>query len=98
MDTIRIDGHEFTGIHVPTEKSAVLLLRAAHGFLGCGYLSIPAANKLGDALAVVRGVASYDDMLTAQVQEVSELAAARGVQPGCTGRDALLLLDAPVGS
>ena len=36
------------------------------------------------------GVKSYDDMLNATVRGVSSAASALGVEPGMTGRDALL--------
>ena len=40
-------------------------------------------------MAVVRGVASFDDMMNAKVQEVSEKAAELGINPGISGREAL---------
>ena len=57
--------------------------------LGCGYVSLAAAEKFGHALAVVSGVASYDDMLAAKVGAVSTAAAALGVETGMSGREAL---------
>ncbi len=92
MDSIDVDGHVCEGVIFPTEQSAVLMLRAKSGVLACGYLSVACAERLGDALAIGRGVHSYDDMLAAVVQEVSPRAAELGVQPGCSGKDALLAM------
>ena len=50
------------------------------------------ANKLNDALAVVRGVANFDDMLNAKVCEVSDAAVARGIAVGMSGLEALKLM------
>ena len=49
---------------------------------------IDVADRVGHALAVVSGVKSFDDMLAANVREVSAAAAALGIAPGMTGRAA----------
>ena len=92
MAKIVLNGREFEGFSVATEHTGVLLVKAEHGLLGCGYFSTATADKVGDALAVVTGVSSFDDMLSAQVKAVSAAAAERGVKPGMTGREALELL------
>ena len=67
----------------------ILLIKSKKGALGCGYINIAAAEKFDHALAIVSGVSSYEDMLTAEVKAVSAAAAALGVVPGMSGRDAL---------
>ena len=91
METLELDGHAFRADEIPVmANTKLLLIQGSHGMLGCGYVSLGAAEKFGHALAIVKGVASYDDMLAAGVQEVSSAAAALGVQPGMTGREALV--------
>ncbi|QSH40129.1 DUF1805 domain-containing protein [Lentisphaerota bacterium ZTH] len=90
MDIVNIDGQEFKGFRMDTENACVILIKAAHGFLGCGYFDIAAANKLLDDVAIVKGVNSYDDMLQAEVVDCSDSATAIGVRKGMTGREALL--------
>ena len=91
METLDIDGHGFRADEIPVMGTTkLLLIQGPRGMLGCGYVSLGAAEKFGHALAIVKGVASYDDMLAAGVQEVSSAAAALGVQPGMTGREALV--------
>ena len=92
MENIVINGRSFTGFAAATPNTKVLLIMGEHGFLGCGYLSVATADKVGDALAVVTGVGCFDDMLTAQVKGVSPAAAALGVRSGMTGREALTLM------
>ncbi len=70
----------------------LLLIQGARGILGCGYLSLEAAEKFGHALAIVTGVSCYDDMMDASVAKISPAAAALGVAVGMSGRDALLLM------
>ena len=92
MAKITLNGKEFEGISVATQHTGVLLVKAKNGLLGCGYFSVATADKVGDALAVVTGVGSFDDMLAAPVKGVSPAAAALGVSVGMSGREALLLM------
>ncbi len=90
METITAEGHEFQFTAVPLEHCKLLILKAPHGFLGCGLVDLSAADKFGEAAAVVTGVACAEDMLNASVRRVSAAAAKRGAVPGMTGREALL--------
>ena len=90
MDKVILDGNELDAITFATQHTKILVIRAARGLLGCGYISTDTAAKVGDALAIVSGVANYDDMLQAAVKAVSPAAEELGVRPGMTGRDALL--------
>ena len=90
--TIEIDGAVFQGAAIGTPNATLLVITGANGLLGCGYLSVATADKLNDALAVVRGVANFDDMLAASVCEVSAAAAKLGITVGMSGKDALKLM------
>ena len=79
MEQLTIDGKEFRGDIIPLKTSAVLLIQGSNGMLG-------------HALAIVTGVASYDDMLAAKVVRMSAAAAALGVTVGMTGKDALMIM------
>ena len=90
MDSIQLDGNKLDAMTLATQNTKILVILAAHGLLGCGYISVDTAAKVGDALAVVSGVSGYEDMLRAAVKAVSPAAEALGVRSGMTGRDALL--------
>ena len=92
MTTLDIHGKSYRGDIIPLTTSAILVIQGGHGMLGCGYLSLATAERLGHALAIVTGVASFDDMLKARVTAVSPAAAALGVSAGMTGEEALELL------
>jgi len=94
MNKITVSGHTFDALNVPTERSALLMIKGAKGFLGCGWFNIETADKLGERVALVRGVRSCNDMLAASVLAVSKTGAAAGAAPGMTGRDALLRINA----
>ena len=87
------DSSEFlTGDLNSDGREDLLVIRGEHGFLGCGYINLDACEKFGDAAAIVTGVSSCAEMLTAEVKKVSTAAAARGVTVGMTGAEALKLL------
>ncbi len=90
MEKIELNGKTADGFKVDFVRSTLLLIRAEKGFLGCGYFNLDAAEKLGEAAAVVTGVKNYDDMLNAKVIKMSSAAAALGVEIGMDGRNALL--------
>lgn len=69
----------------------LLVISGSKGVLSCGYLSVEAFERNGDAGAIVRGVENYQQMLEAKVQAVSTKASALGVQIGMTGAEALEL-------
>lgn len=89
-EKIIIDNKDFSVHAVKTESTVVLIIRAAHGILGCTYLSIETANRLLEHVALVSGVKNFDDMLEARVVKVSTAAETAGVKIGMTGREALL--------
>ena len=93
FDSIDVNGHTFQGIDVKTEKAHLLMIQANQGFLGCGYFSVETANKLGETVAIVTGVSSYEDCLNANVVALSEKAKEKGLTTGITGREALNLLN-----
>lgn len=89
---MNFEGKEFTAYSIPTNNTFVLIIGAENGFLGCGYLNVEVANKVGDICAIVTGVKTPDDMLNAKVIAVSEAAVKLGVTIGITGKEALLLM------
>lgn len=94
MATLNLEGTTFESVHVPTEGTNILLVKAAGGFVGCGYFDVNVANRVGDAVAIVTGVKTLDDLLAAPIVRLSDRAREAGVTEGMSGRDALLLLQA----
>lgn len=92
-EIVAVEGVEFRGIRIATEHGAILLLQGSRANLGCGYFSLAPAEKLGDRFAIVTGVKDFADMLNAAVVDASPAAAACGVAPGMSGREALLRME-----
>lgn len=89
---MNFDENEFTTYSIPTTNTAVLIIGAEKGFIGCGYINIEVANKVNDICAIVNGVKTPDDMLGAKVVAVSNAAQKLGIKVGMTGKEALVLM------
>jgi uncharacterized protein YunC (DUF1805 family) len=70
-------------------KLPLLLIRAEHGWLGCGYFSTSTPDRTGEAAAVVTGVKTFAEMLSKPVAWASQAAHRLGVVEGMAGKDAL---------
>lgn len=92
MEKIIIAGQEFTGYRIATENAAILMIKAPHGFLGCGYFNLETANQLSENVAIVSGVKNFAAMLDAKVVATSNMGMQRGINPTLSGREALLLM------
>ena len=92
MDLIDVDGVKFEAFKLATAQSNILLIKTTKGFLGCGYFSVETADKLKEPVAIVTGVKTYEDMLSAKVVRVSETARTLGLTEGISGREAISLL------
>lgn len=89
-EQITLKGTVCQCISIPTRSSLILLIQTPSGdFLGCGYFDIATAGKLGERVALVRGVSSFEDMLNREVVELSPEAEKAGLRTGETGRVAL---------
>jgi uncharacterized protein YunC (DUF1805 family) len=89
---MQIKGKEFQTFAIPTSNTHILLIKARLGMLACGYIKIEIANKVGDVCAIVTGVKTNEDMLSAKVVAVSEEAAKLGIKTDMLGEEALLLM------
>ena len=70
-------------------KLPLILICGNKGILACGYLNVDTFDKTGEAGAIVSGVRTFDDMLTAKIVKVSKAAQEIGIQVGATGIEAL---------
>ena len=86
---ILLEKGEVTGYSIDLGKAPLLLIQAKKGYVMCGYLNMNTANKMGDIAGKVTRVKSFDDMLNAEVVEVSENAKLIGLTQGMNGKDFL---------
>ncbi len=81
-----------TGFRIGLDNASLLLIKADKGIIACSYLSIKTAERLGDALCLVSGVSTFEEVLEAEIGEVSSKARDLGVREGMSGREALKML------
>jgi uncharacterized protein YunC (DUF1805 family) len=82
----------WTGVLVRLGKAPLILISAKKGFVMCGYLNMETAGKLGDAACMVRGVSTFEEVLSARVVTATAKAKELGVKEGMCGEEALELL------
>jgi uncharacterized protein YunC (DUF1805 family) len=70
----------------------LLIVKGSKGFLACGYINVETCNKTGEACAIVTGVKTHEEMLSAVVRAVSHSAEKIGLRTGITGQEALEML------
>jgi uncharacterized protein YunC (DUF1805 family) len=87
--TISLEKGEAIGHCIDLGKAPLLIIQTKKGYVMCGYLNMNAANKLGDIAGKVTGVKTFDDMLNADVVEVSENAKLAGLKQGMNVKDFL---------
>ena len=77
------------GVKVELPRAPLLLLIAPRGYVMCGYLNISTAEELGQAAAIVRGVKTFEDVLSTKIVRATSGAERLGVKDGMSGREAL---------
>jgi len=93
VDQLKVDGKTVMGLKVDLPDSPPLVaIIGEKGFVMCGFLNVEAAERLGVMAAVVSGVKTFDDMLSAEVRAVTSKAELKGVRRGMKGQDAVKLL------
>ncbi len=92
IQKVTLEGKPLTVCVLPTHKYNLVTVTAKNGFVACGYFDMNAIDAGEENAVIVTGVNSYDDVLKAEVKDVSKSAAALGITKGMTGREALLKL------
>jgi uncharacterized protein YunC (DUF1805 family) len=89
---VQINGKTARGVEIPLGRATLVLVTASGGYIMCGYLDIRTAEKMGDCAAIIRGVATVEDLLKGTIAEATTAARQKGITTGMTGREALALL------
>jgi len=87
--SIKLEKGIATGFLIELGTAPLILIKVKKGYVMCGYLNMSASNKLGDIAGRVTGVKSFEDVLNADIVEVSENAKKIGLKEGMKARDFL---------
>ncbi len=82
------------GLEVAWADSQFVMIVTDRGLVACGVIDKEVMNRAGAAIAIARGtrekpLKSVDELLAATIVDVTDRAAAYGIQPGMSGREAL---------
>ncbi len=89
IEQINLENGSALGLKMDMEHAPLLVIRAGRGFVMCGYLNMDIADKLGDVAVRVTGVRTFEDVLNAKAQDVSEAAKKLGITAGMPAKEAL---------
>lgn len=93
ISSIKVDDKPCLGVKIELPNSPPLLLIIANkGFVMCGFLNMEAAERLGAPAAMVSGVKTFEDVLSAEVKAATSKAKTLGVEAGMKGAEALKLM------
>lgn len=91
IDMLEVAGKAVQGVAIQAPGGEghpnMLVLVCKKGYIMCGYLNQAAAEKFGDAAAIISG-ATFEEILANEVKAVTPAAAELGVEVGMTGAQA----------
>ncbi|MBO8179097.1 MAG: DUF1805 domain-containing protein [Archaeoglobus sp.] len=92
VDIVNVDGKSLLGLRVELPNAPLLLLLHEKLVVGCGYISAEVMEKMGNAACIVKGVRSFQEMLDAEIAEITSKTEELGLKKGMKLEDALKML------
>lgn len=89
VDLLELKGKKVLAIKVELPRAPLILMLYEKLIIGCGYISLETMEKLGNAACVVRGVESFEDVLNAEIQEITSEAEKLGAKKGMKVKELL---------
>jgi uncharacterized protein YunC (DUF1805 family) len=92
--TLEFTGGQAIGSTYQWPGGQYCAIHTSNGLVGCGIYDIRSANEFNLVVAIARGTPAKplrepEDLFNAKILEVSNAAAALGLSPGMTGREAV---------
>jgi uncharacterized protein YunC (DUF1805 family) len=94
---LTFDNGTAIGISNRWEKGQYCSILTRKGIVGCGIYDLKTPAEFGQAIAIARGTPANpltepEDLFDAKIVGITPQAAALGIQPGMTGREAVELM------
>ncbi len=94
LKPIDIEGKKVLGIEVRLPRTTLLVVTTDQGYIMCGALDVALLNERLSERNIVAaralGVRTLEQLLDAPLESVTHTAIEKGIEPGMTGRQALL--------
>ncbi|MEM3421743.1 MAG: DUF1805 domain-containing protein [Candidatus Hadarchaeum sp.] len=89
IEELNVENKKICGLVADLPKAPLVAIIAPKGYIMCGYLNLETAENLGQAAAIVRGVASVEDMLNKKISAVTSQAKILGINEGTPVKEAI---------
>lgn len=89
VENIALENGTAIGLKLELQNAPLILIKADKGFVMCGYLNMEVADRLEDIACKVSGVSNFDELLDAEIIELTENARNMGIQIGMKGKEVL---------
>ncbi len=93
IQNIDLDGKIYKGYLLEIGSVPLIIIKAKNGYIACSYIDLQTAERVGDAVGIVKGVRTFNDMLKARIISVTKKAKEFGVMEGMEVPSVLKLLD-----
>ena len=96
MVPFEIGGNIYKGVLVQLPKTSLLMISGKEGYIMCGALDIELINERLSERKIIAGravgVRTFEELLNAPLESVTDEAKNKGILPGMIGRDAIQLM------
>ena len=96
MVPFEIGGKFYKGVLVQLPKTTLLMISGEEGYIMCGALDIGLLNERLNERRIIAGravgVRTFEELLNAPLESVTDEAKNRGIIPGMIGKDAIQLM------
>lgn len=82
VDLIERGGKTLIGLKVDLPNAPLLMLVYRDVVIGCGYINREAMEKFGNAACIVTGVKTFEDVLNAEIKDLTSKAVEKGAKIG----------------
>lgn len=93
VETITLDGNTYIAIDVTLPKTNLVSIQTTGGYIMCGALDVDLLNTRLAARNIIAaravGVKTFEQLLAAPLESVTDAAKELGVSVGMSGREAL---------
>lgn len=89
---LEFEGKILLGLRVEFQNAPLLILFYRELAICCGYINVDVMDKFGNAVCIVRGVRNFEELISAEIVEVTSKAIELGAKKGLKVCDLLRTL------
>ncbi len=82
VDVIERDGKNLLALKFDLPNAPLIVMVYKDVVIGCGYINKDVMEKVGNAACIVTGVKTFDDVLNAEIKDLTSKAVEKGAKVG----------------